>query len=147
MNYLTDGWLRWLKDDLRPYILPPQGNDMMRFTPFTQIKSFWLKAATAATNERSLSKMFWSTTGQSFQYSRPELPAVDIQLATLRKLVTLAKSISVLKDFFHLHFLSHESSLFPAMSYMTTHQAVNHSLTHQKYMVVSGCQRTKGGLS
>jgi hypothetical protein len=72
--------------NLRQYIVPQRVDDP-HFTPFTRIKFFWLKAANAAANERSLVKLIWSTDGQSFQYSRPGLPPVKIQLDMLRKLV------------------------------------------------------------
>jgi hypothetical protein len=86
-DYLTDSWLRWLKDDLRRFILPRQDTNFNGFTPFTRMKFFWLKAANAAKKERSLARLLWSTDGQSFQYSRPGLPPVTVQFTTLRKLV------------------------------------------------------------
>ena len=81
----SDYWLRSLID-LRQYIQTQKSNEL-RFTPFTRIKFFWLKAANAALNERSLVKLIWSADGQSFEYSRPGLPPVKIELAILRKLV------------------------------------------------------------
>ena len=81
----SDCWLRSLID-LRQYI-QTQRNNELRFTPFTRIKFFWLKAANAALNERSLVKLIRSADGQSFEYSRPGLPPVKIELAILRKLV------------------------------------------------------------
>jgi hypothetical protein len=57
------------------------------FTPFTRLKMLWLKAASAAAHERSLSKLVWTVDKTAFEYSRPGLPAVEIKLATLRNLV------------------------------------------------------------
>ena len=50
----------------------------------TSIKFFWLKAGNAARHERSLVKLIWAADRQLFQYSRPGLQSVNIQLATLR---------------------------------------------------------------
>ena len=85
-DYLADLWLRWL-NDLRQFILPRSGSLFNGFTPFTQIKFFWLKAGIVAAKERSLAKLLWSNDGLSFRYSRPGLLPVTVQLTTLRKLV------------------------------------------------------------
>jgi hypothetical protein len=75
-----------LLGELRPYILPSTSNDF-RLTPFSHLKHYWLIAAAASRNERSLSTMTWSTDKTEFEYSRPGLARTSISLASLRRVV------------------------------------------------------------
>jgi hypothetical protein len=50
------------------------------------MKLFWVKAQKGVDDERSRAKLIWTADSQSFQYARPGLPFLKIELSMLRKL-------------------------------------------------------------
>ena len=90
----------------------PLQDNVLSFTPFSRMKFFWMKAQRGVDAEHSRTKVIWKADSQSFQYLRPGLPFIEIELSMLRKIIH-----DNLRNL-HQHFEKLFPSTFPATQAM-----------------------------